>query len=106
MAYFLFPLFNTKSIAGIDNYPDIIICPFPSFDQIAIRKFGYKNLFEYSSGEMWETSAKVDGWAGHGNYSTEIIREATKKNSSKFHIIFEIRARVGTVTKDVTRTTM
>ena len=65
-----------KNVVGLENYPDITICPTPSFDAERIKKFGYHNLLEYSYGKMKNSpNNNLDGWAGFGNESVDIINK-------------------------------
>ena len=47
------------------NYPDIIICPVPGFDQNAIARLGYESSYYYSMGKLG------DGWFGWFGNETE-----------------------------------
>ena len=56
-------------ILDTTDYPEITICPFPSYNQTAFKKYGYNNSFQYSIGKV-EGSSKIFGW--NGNDSTKI----------------------------------
>ena len=69
-----FPEYKSFFFLEPSHFPDITICPFPSFDEVKIKEFGYHNLFEYSKGIMRiEGWKKFKGWIGYGNYSMETI---------------------------------
>ena len=44
------------------NFPDILICPLPGFDQAELRRLGYASSFYYSIGFLKEN--KSLGWSG------------------------------------------
>ena len=66
---------------GPENYPDITICPFPSFNNDELRKSGYYNSFEYSRGQMWPTVGRV-GWSGNTTAMDVIERVSTLKTEA------------------------
>lgn len=52
----------TKSRLRPRNYPDIIICPVPGFDQAAIERLGYESSYYYSMGSI---AGGYTGWFGN-----------------------------------------
>ena len=55
---------QNKEITGTKNYPDIILCPFPAYNQDSLESHGYSNSFEFAQGINVEK--KLVGWAGLG----------------------------------------
>ena len=52
----------SKSQLRPQNFPDIIICPVPGFDQRAIERLGYNSSYSYSMGSM---AGGGTGWFGN-----------------------------------------
>ena len=57
------------------DYPEITICPFPSYNQTAFTLYGYDNSFQYSVGNTTGGALKIFGW--NGNDSTELEKIIT-----------------------------
>ena len=62
---------SSKVKVGPQDYPDITICPFPSWNQEELKKLGYVQNFHYSKGRLHEST--MFGWSGN---STEISLES------------------------------
>ena len=45
-----FPTSNVYLLidSGPDHYPDITLCPFPSYNHAKLRSYGYYNSFDYA----------------------------------------------------------
>ena len=61
---------TTKSRLRPGNYPDIIICPVPGYDQAAIQRLGYESSYYYSMGRL---SSGLTGWFGN---QTQLTRDS------------------------------
>ena len=59
---------NVKDNMIPDNFPNMYLCPFPTFNFSAILKHGCKNDYYYISG-------KCGGWSGNASSSVEDIME-------------------------------
>lgn len=68
----------SKSQLRPHNYPDIIICPVPGFDQNAIARLGYDSSYYYSMGKLG------DGWFGWFGNETGIEHEHTTAHAGDF----------------------
>ena len=66
---------SSKVKVGPKDYPDITICPFPSWNPEELRKLGYGNSFDYSKGTLEST---MIGWSGN---STETVDSVIDKIS-------------------------
>ena len=62
----------SKTKIGPKNFPQIIMCPVPSFDQEFISKYGYKNSYKYSQGQVIGKETIVD-WTGNSSFGVEIV---------------------------------
>ena len=51
------------------DYPEISICPFPSYNRSAFTFYGYANSFDYSIGKV---NGSIDSFGWNGNTTTEI----------------------------------
>ena len=58
---------------GPQDYPDITICPFPSYDQPQMLSQGYGQSFEYAKGIL--NGRNVKGWSGNGSKAVDEIIE-------------------------------
>ena len=58
---------------GPQDYPDITICPFPSYDQPQMLSQGYGQSFEYAKGIL--NGRKLKGWSGNGSKAVDEIIE-------------------------------
>ena len=54
---------SSKVVIGPKDFPDITICPFPSWNQQELVKLGYGQSFEYSKGKLYESA--MFGWSGN-----------------------------------------
>ena len=45
------------------NFPDILICPFPSFDLVELQRLGYEHSYDYTMGVA--PFYQSDGWIGN-----------------------------------------
>ena len=64
------PTYSSKYRKNIQpgDFPDIFICPMPSYKLEELEKHGYHNSFEYSYGHLHNTKfAGAGNWGG--NYS-------------------------------------
>ena len=52
---------SSKVRIGPQDFPDITICPFPSWNQQELVKLGYSQSFEYSKGKLHEST--MFGWS-------------------------------------------
>ena len=66
---------------GPENYPDITICPFPSFNIAEFLKSGYGQSFEYSKGQMWPDTSMI-GWSGNTTVNDVIERVSILKTEA------------------------
>ena len=57
---------SSKVKIGTKDFPDITICPFPSWNQQELIKLGYSQSFEYSKGVIHE-STTMFGWSGNSS---------------------------------------
>ena len=48
---------------GPKDFPDITICPFPSWNQQELKKIGYVHSFDYSKGMLRDSA--MFGWSGN-----------------------------------------
>ena len=55
----------SKSKLRPHNYPDIIICPVPGFDQNALARLGYDSSYYYSMGRLGGDGGDYTGWEGN-----------------------------------------
>ena len=54
---------SSKVVTGPKDFPDITICPFPSWNQQELVNLGYLNMFDYSKGKLHESP--MFGWSGN-----------------------------------------
>ena len=54
---------SSKVKIGPQDFPDITICPFPSWNQQELVELGYAQSFEYSKGKLDEST--MFGWSGN-----------------------------------------
>ena len=54
---------SSKVKVGPQDYPDITICPFPSWNQEELKKLGYVQNFDYSKGTLHGST--MLGWSGN-----------------------------------------
>ena len=61
------------------HFPDMTICPFPSFNRTILNEYGYANSFDYARGK--ERSKKFIGWRGRNSSDIEdiILKASTFK---------------------------
>ena len=59
------------------NFPDILLCPIPSFDLRELQKLGYEHSHDYTMGVS--PFYRSDGWLG--NQSTMGAEEVSEKIS-------------------------
>ena len=57
-----------KLISVPSDHPDIIICPLPLFNHLNIRKQGYDNSFDFSSGDL--SNGMKLSWIGNKSTTT------------------------------------
>ena len=43
-----FPCLSIDSVSGPDHFPDITLCPFPSYNHAKLKRYGYYNSFDYA----------------------------------------------------------
>ena len=69
---------NTVETMQPENFPDIMVCPFPAFDLKKMSKHGYKSSFDFIRGD----GVNISGWAGISNSSVEnVIQDVSIFNS-------------------------
>ena len=54
---------SSKVRIGPQDFPDITICPFPSWNQQELVKLGYAQSFEYTKGKLDKST--MFGWRGN-----------------------------------------
>ena len=65
---------SSKVKMAPQDFPDITICPFPSWNMQEMLKLGYAHSFDYSMGYLANTS--MTGWSGNATEDTsEIVIE-------------------------------
>lgn len=85
----------SKTKIGPLNFPQIMMCPVPSFDQEIISKHGYKNSYKYSQGLIKGNKTFV-GWAGNSSIGVDIVESniSILKNDTncpkETFIVFEV----------------
>ena len=53
------------------NFPNILLCPFPSFDLSQLQKHGYSEGYEYCKGNIQGSMSR--GWCGNATKSVEEV---------------------------------
>ena len=53
------------------NFPNILLCPFPSFDLFQLQKHGYSEGYEYCKGNIQGSMSR--GWCGNATESVEEV---------------------------------
>ena len=56
-----------------EHFPDIFLCPFPSFDFEQLRKHGYNSDYHYQMGEIHNST--LTGWHGNSSSTPEKVIE-------------------------------
>ena len=71
--YLAKPTYSSKSVQKLnyEHFPNIFICPFPSYDMKLLLKNGYLNDYDYIKGEIM--NKKLRGWLGNQNYTVKNI---------------------------------
>ena len=67
------PTYSSNSIETLNSkhFPDIFICPFPSYELKVLLRNGYLNNYDYIKGDIINT--KLRGWHGNQNDTVENI---------------------------------
>ena len=71
-------------LSGPQDFPDITICPFPSWNQPELIKLGYGQSFKYSKGLL--DGSNLIGWSGNVTGSspeTVIDKVSTIQNQTE-----------------------
>ena len=82
--FFSKPTYSSNSELKLEpkNYPSIVLCPFPTFDQESLWKYGYEDGYDYAKGLIM--GSKLYGWIGNSSKSVEsIIEEISLLKSEK-----------------------
>ena len=68
------PTFTSISRAplGPEHFPEIRVCPVPSFLQSELQSHGYVSSFDFSQGNLRNTGLK--GWFGNQSDSRDVAR--------------------------------
>ena len=53
---------NSESKLQPKNFPSIILCPFPTFDQEELLKIGYEDGYDYAKGKI--EGSNLNSWIG------------------------------------------
>ena len=69
------PTFSSNSESKLQpkNFPIIVLCPFPTFDQESLWKYRYEDGYDYAKGVIMGSSS--NGWIGNSSKSVENINE-------------------------------
>ena len=83
---------NYKEKLQPRHFPDIFVCPLPSFNLSGLVKHGYMNGYYYSLGEMGDS--KLRGWNGNsstapGNVLQDISTWISVEDCPKIRVLFE-----------------
>ena len=61
----------SRAHLGPEHFPEIRVCPVPSFLQSELQRHGYKSSFDFSLGKMRNTELK--GWFGnHSDWNISV----------------------------------
>ena len=62
---------NSESKLQPKNFPSIILCPFPTFNQAELLKIGYEDGYDYAKGKI--EGSNLNSWIGNSSSLVENI---------------------------------
>ena len=64
---------NSEEKLQPKNYPNILVCPFPSYDLSQLKKHGYLDAYSYCKGDLQGEGEFTRGWCGKSNKVVEDV---------------------------------
>ena len=64
---------NSEEKLQPKNYPNILVCPFPSYDLTQLKKHGYMDAYSYCKGDLQGEGEFTRGWCGKSNEAIEDV---------------------------------
>ena len=64
---------NSEEKLQPKNYPNILVCPFPSYDLSQLKKHGYLDAYSYCKGDLQGEGEFTRGWCGKSNEAIEDV---------------------------------
>ena len=69
------PTYSSNSQVTLQpkDYPNILLCPFPSFDISQLNKYGYSEAYTYCKGDLKGEGDYSGGWSGNSSTCIEDV---------------------------------